>query len=114
MVIIPIDDLGDYIQTVVLEGFSYDIRLQYNPLRTTTGDGVWNFYIGNAGFDPVIQRKATVGLDLTEGFKHLNGVPPGNFYLIDIEQDYGRVTRQGFSESDGRFRLIYLKTTEVL
>ena len=113
MIVLPLDNLSDYTQTVSLEGASYDIRLQYNPMRTTTGDGAWYFSIGASGFPPSIQRKVTNGVDITEGFKYLPGVAPGNFYVIDVERIYGRVDRFGLREDNGRFQLVYLKTTEL-
>lgn len=114
MIVIPLDNLADYTQTISLEGESYDLRLQYNPMRTTTGDGAWYFTVGAAGFTPSIQRKVTNGLDITEGFKYLTGVPPGNFYVVDVERDFGRVDRFGLREDNGRFQLVYLKTTEIV
>lgn len=113
MILIPLDNSADYAQTVSLDGFSYDIRLQYNAMRTSTGDGAWFMFIGPSGFDPVLQRKVTNGEDITAGFKHLTGIPPGNFYIIDIERDFGRVDRFGMREDNGRFRLVYITEAEL-
>lgn len=71
-------------------------------------------YIGPSGFPPVLQRKVVNGFGLLEDYRHLEGIPPGDFYVVDVEADYGRVDRDGFTEQGGRYRLVYLKRSELV
>ncbi|MDB4311876.1 hypothetical protein N9937_00460 [bacterium] len=108
MLLLPLADLPDYLQVVVLDGISYDIRLQYNPREVS-----WYVYLGLSGQAASVKFKATNGANLLTPFSHITGVPKGRLYLVDTVGTWGRVGRDNFGETDNRFALAYITVEEL-
>lgn len=107
MIILPTDTDADYTQSIVLESVSYDFRFKWN-----TQEGAWYMDLGPTGLDPVlIGVKLTTASNLLGIFSYLEGIPPGNLLMVDLEASIGRVDRRGFSPN-GRYALIYFTEAE--
>lgn len=105
MVIIPIYDLPDFKQTVVLDGASYNLWLQWNER-----DEAWYCAIGRSGSEYTASFKLTNGVDLLRRFKAYRSTPEGSIRVIDKEKKTGRISYEGLVS--GRFDLIYFTEDE--
>jgi hypothetical protein len=106
MLLLPTSTLPDYTQTVVLDGVSYDLRLQWN-----TREEAWYGYLGPTGLPFLIKVKIVNGWDLLRPFKYIEGIPKGELYLIDVVASWGRPTRSEVIQL-GRFNLVYVTKEE--
>lgn len=108
MITLPTFDDPDYTTQYVLEGVSYDFRIQYNSREKA-------FYadIGFTNDDPVLTGvKLVNGVDNLELYNYIEGVPPGALFLIDLVAFVGRPSRSEFG-FEKRYRLFYLTSSEV-
>ena len=106
--IIPVDGSADNIQRIQIGTETYDFRFRWNSTECA-----WYCYLGLNGDDPKVKFKLVVGMDLLEQYVAYAEVPPGILYVIDIEEETGRVTRNGFG-IDKRFQLFYADRDEDL
>lgn len=91
----------DIIRTVVLDEISYDLRFRWN-----TRDESWTMYCSKSGGDNIFTTKVTCQRVLNELYKYKQDCPQGNFVVLDMSFDTGRVDFEGFT-NEGRFRLFY-------
>lgn len=107
MITIPTSTEADYTISVVLEGESYDFRFQWN-----TREEAWYAYLGLSGVEYTAKVKLTNGHDLINHLHHMEGIPPGQLWMVDSTAFYGRPKRSDFSQF-GRFMLIYIGEDEL-
>jgi len=105
---LPISDTPDNTQTIVLEGISYDVRIQWN-----TRDESWNVFWGVSGEGFKFKFKIVNGLDLLLPYKAYDECPNGFLAASDNERLYGRVGRDNFG-IDKRFELFYITSDSTL
>lgn len=87
--------------TVILEGRSYDLRIQYNPR-----DESWYMYFGLQNLPAKFKTKIRTGVNILENFNAYDDVPKGDLRVVDLNKLYGRIQRDSFSS--GRMVLLYL------
>ena len=104
---IPIPDSPHPTFTTVLEGVSYDITLHWN-----SREEAWYISLARAGFTPLFRTKVVNGIDLLRKYRSYANCPKGMLFVNDLEKDWGRLTRDGFSS--GRFALYYLDEADRL
>lgn len=95
----------DVTYSVTLEDETYDLRLRWNDR-----DEAWRANIGLTGEIPSASFKLTNGFNLLKPYYHLEGIPPGSLYVIDIISIWGRPGFDDFGV-DERFRLFYIDST---
>lgn len=105
MIQIPVYDDVDFIQTVVLDGKSYNIWLQW-----CGRDESWRMALGRSGKGYTCRFKVVNGIDLLEPYSAYENTPDGHIMCFDTEKYTGRVTKEGLI--DGRFILVYLTEEE--
>jgi hypothetical protein len=105
MIIFPTYDNVDYLQTVVLEGKSYSVWLQWNGR-----DESWRMALGSSGDDFRCRFKVTNGVDLLAPYRAYEDTPDGVIRCIDVEKYSGRVDKEGLIS--GRYVLVYLTQDE--
>lgn len=103
---LPIGDTPDFRYRVDLEGQGYDIRLRWNSRSQS-----WYIYIGFTGEEPAVKTRLVNGYNLLEPYRGVEGAPPGNLYVVDIEKAYGRPSLDDVG-LEQRFRLLYVRSTE--
>jgi hypothetical protein len=105
MIRIPVYDDVDYVQTIVLEGKSYNYWTQWNGR-----DESWRVALGLSGQDYRCRFKITNGVDLLAPYRAYEDTPDGVIVCIDSEKYSGRVDKAGMI--NGRFILMYLTQDE--
>jgi hypothetical protein len=95
----------DVTYRITLEDESYDLRLKW-----INRDESWQAYLGATGQDPSVSFKVTNGFNLLKPYYHLEGVPPGELYAIDVVNLWGRPDFDHMG-IDKRFRLLYIDST---
>jgi hypothetical protein len=105
MIQISIYDSPDFTQTLVFDGKSYDVWLQWNGR-----DESWRMSLGRSGQSKRCRFKVTNGIDLLAPYRAYEDTPDGYIYCVDVEKVYGRVSKQELI--DGRFALLYLTEEE--
>ena len=98
---LPVSGLADNTQTIVLDGVSYDMRLQWN-----SRDESWQCFMGLTGRAFKCKFKVVTGLDLLKPFKAYDETPNGKLFVWDNERLFGRVGRDNLG-IDLRFELRY-------
>jgi hypothetical protein len=98
---LPVSDYADNTQTIVLDGVSYSMRLQWN-----TRDESWQCFLGATGREFKCKFKVVVGFDLLKPFKAYDETPNGKLFVWDNERYFGRVGRDNFG-IDKRFEFFY-------
>jgi len=105
---IPFGGVPDYktVQTFD-DNQAYEIRVRWN-----TTDEAWYCYVGFPGSDPACKFKITNGFDLLKPYKHLDGCPQGELYIMDLVNGFGR---PGYDDigTDNRFALTYIEVETV-
>lgn len=86
---------------------AYEFRVRWNST-----DESWFCYVGYPGIDPVCKFKLTNGFDLLKPYKHLDGCPQGELYVVDFVNGFGR---PGYDDIgvDHRFSLVYVEEETV-
>lgn len=104
---IPItEDSPDQIFTLILEGVSYDMRLQWN-----NRDESWEIFLGRQGQPPMFTSKLTTNADVLKLYKAYEDTPNGVLVVLDSLKKSGRISRDGFTS--GRFVLLYITSDTV-
>lgn len=98
---IPVTSLADSVMNIVLDGQSYNLRMQWNGR-----DESWMLYLGIAGQDFKFKSKMRVGVDLLKQYSGYDDVPQGMLYVLDLNKGSGRLQRDSFSS--GRMVLVYI------
>jgi hypothetical protein len=103
---IPVVDAPDNKFTIILEGQSYDIRLQWNGR-----DESWYLFFGLANSTPTFISKVTTSWNILRPYWGYEEVPNGILVAIDLLKTNGRLQRDSFSTK--RFKLFYITSDSV-
>ncbi len=98
---IAIPDSPDTVTTVVLEGVSYDIRMQWNGR-----DESWQLYLARQNQPFIIKTKVATGRDVLQPYRMKDDCPKGMILFVDNNKKWGRMTRDAFSS--GRWSMYYI------
>lgn len=102
---LPFGDSADSTYRLTLGEETYLFRF-----RWSTYDESWQCYIGGVGLDFSVRFKITSGFDLIAQYQHIDNVPKGQLYCLDVVKGFGRVDRDSVGNDDGdRFQLIFVE-----
>lgn len=86
----------------------YSFRYRYNSL-----EDAWYCYIGLLGQTPKVKIKLVNGIDLLLPYKAYTEVPKGSLFIVDMDEEWGRPSKEG-TYRDGRFFLLFVAEGEDL
>lgn len=86
----------------------YSFRYRYNSL-----EDAWYCYVGLLGQTPKVKFKIVNGVNLLKPYSAYDEVPSGLLYVVDMDQDWGRPSKEG-TFKEGRFFLLYFTSEEDL
>lgn len=99
--LLPVDTGSNQIQSINLEGSSYQYSLKWN-----TRDEAWYFSITRSGNLFEFSSKLTVGFDILDPWRYKASTPEGAIIIYDSEKVTGRIGRDNLG-TDKRFKLWY-------
>lgn len=96
---ILVPDNPDIVFTTILDGVSYDMRIQWNGR-----DEAWYLYLAKQNTEYTFKTKITTNTDLVKIHRANDNCPKGILIAIDNMKRYGRINRVGWNT---RFNLYY-------
>lgn len=106
MVTIPVVDYPSYVQEIVLDGVSYNVRLAWND----RGE-YWAFSLFNLSLEALVTGiKVVINYALTTDLNR-ESLPPGEFYAIDNSGEVDAISYEDLI--NGVVELVYIPESEV-